>query len=66
MSFQTYEEMEALIAGSDGRSVDVYVSDAVTSPKESDVDAYNAIAGDEYDIRLLPFGKGTENPGATH
>ena len=60
---QTYDEMEELISQSDGRSVDVYVSDAVTKPSEGEVDAYNAIRDDDYDIRLLPFGKGTENPG---
>ena len=55
--------MEELINQSDGRSVDVFISDAVTKPKEGEVDAYNAIRDDDYDIRLLPFGKGTENPG---
>ena len=60
---QTYNEMEELIRQSDGRSVDVFISDAVTKPKEGEVDAYNAIRDDDYDIRLLPFGKGTENPG---
>ncbi len=55
--------MEALISQSDGRTVDVYISDAVKKPKESSLDAYNAICDEEYDIRLLPFGKGTENPG---
>ena len=60
---QTYDEMEELISQSDGKSVDVYISDAVTKPKEGDVDAYNVICDDDYDIRLLPFGKGTENPG---
>ena len=55
--------MEELISQSDGRSVDVYISDAVTKPKEGEADAYNAIIGEDYDIRLLPFGKGTENPG---
>ena len=60
---QTYDEMEDLISQSDGRSVDVFISDAVTKPKEGEVDAYNAIRDDDYDIRLLPFGKGTENPG---
>ena len=55
--------MEELISQSNGRSVDIYISDAVTKPKEGKVDAYNAICDNTYDIRLLPFGKGTENPG---
>ena len=60
---QTYDEMEELISQSDGRSVDIFISDAVTKSKEGEVDAYNAIRDDDYDIRLLPFGKGTEHPG---
>ncbi len=56
---KSYGEMQELVSGSDGRTVDTYVSDEVTAPQDAEeCDAYSAISDNKYDIRLLPFGKG--------
>ncbi len=56
---KSHDEMEELVAASNGRTVDTYVSDEVTAPQDTEeCDAYSAISDDKYDIRLLPFGKG--------